>query len=271
MKAFAIASGLLLAAVLAGGAIFVASGLYDVSATDQHLRPTYHLIEAAMERSIERRARGIAVPALGDPAQLRRGIAIYHAHCVQCHGAPGVAPEPFALAMRPLPRPLVRSGLERAPGFLYWSIRHGIKMTGMPAWEFRLGEDDLWAVVAFLRELPALSADDYAARSGAALARREEPAAGPADAERGKRALEQYACVACHQTPGVLGPEAHVGPTLHGIGARTILAGVLPNTPDNMRRWIRAPREVKPRTAMPDLGVTERDARDIAAYLATLR
>jgi cytochrome c1 len=71
--------------------------------------------------------------------------------------------------------------------------------------------------------------------------------------------------------PGATGPRARVGPPLAGIASRKILAGVLPNTPENMVRWLRGPQSVDPPTAMPDLGVTERDARDITAYLATLK
>lgn len=68
-----------------------------------------------------------------------------------------------------------------------------------------------------------------------------------------------------------MGPNAPVGPALEGIARRSMLAGVLPNSPVNMARWIREPQKVNPGSGMPDLGVTERDARDIAAYLATLR
>jgi cytochrome c1 len=69
----------------------------------------------------------------------------------------------------------------------------------------------------------------------------------------------------------ITGPEARVGPPLTGVGSRLMLGGVLPNTPENMVRWIRAPQQHSPLTAMPDLGVTERDAVDIAAYLAKLK
>lgn len=260
-------------ALVAAGAGFVVSGLYDVSATDEHLPHTYALIRETMQRSIERRARGIAAPELGAPAQVQSGLAIFRVHCVQCHGAPGVAPEPFSLGLRPLPRPLVRSGMERSPSFLFWVIKHGIKMTGMPAWDFRMSDDDIWALVAFLRELPALTPAQYAERAAAARApppAQRDEASAP-DAERGMRALEQYGCVGCHEAPGKRGPEARVGPPLEGIASRSIIAGRLPNTPENLARWIAAPRQVKPQTAMPDLGVTPRDARDIAAYLETLR
>lgn len=267
LAALGIAGALLAIAAAA----FVWSGLYDISATDQHLRPTYFAMRKTMERSVERRAKAIAVPPLGDAAQLARGVALFRAHCVQCHGAPGVAPEPFSLALRPLPTPLVRTGRERSPAYVYWVVRNGIKMTAMPAWEFRLSEEEIWAVVAFVGALPKLSPRDYSAMRGTEAPKAQTAATYASDTERGRHALEQYGCAGCHQIPGVLDVEARVGPTLHGIARRETLGGVLPNTPENMVRWIRAPREFSPETAMPALGVTERDARDMAAYLATLK
>ena len=74
----------------------------------------------------------------------------------------------------------------------------------------------------------------------------------------------------CHTIPGVPGARGVVGPPLTGIADRVHLAGRLTNTAENMARWIRHPREVDPRTAMPDTGVSEQDARDISAYLYTL-
>jgi mono/diheme cytochrome c family protein/cytochrome c2 len=254
-----------------GGVAFVWSGLYDISATDQHLRLTYHTIRRTMDRSVGRRASAIVVPPLDAPALLERGVALFRKHCVQCHGAPGVAPEPFALSLQPAPTPLARSGLDREPAYLYRVVKHGIKMTGMPAWDFRLEDEDLWAIVAFVRHLPTLSPPEYAALPDAGIARDDVGTPGEPDPRRGKRALEQYACVTCHEIPGMVGPEARLGPTLHGIGSRETLGGVLRNTPQNMARWIRSPRSFAPASAMPELGVTERDARDMAAHLATLR
>jgi cytochrome c2 len=79
------------------------------------------------------------------------------------------------------------------------------------------------------------------------------------------------ACQTCHVIPGIRGPDAQVGPPLGGIAGQLYLAGVLRNTPDHMIEWLRNPQQVDPLTAMPNMEVTERDARDIAAYLYTLR
>jgi cytochrome c1 len=100
---------------------------------------------------------------------------------------------------------------------------------------------------------------------------RAEEADGPGDAKRGKLAIEQYACVTCHRIPGIVGEHAPVGPPLARMATRELIAGVIANNPQNMVKWLREPQKLHPRTTMPDLGVTERDARDIAAYLATLK
>jgi mono/diheme cytochrome c family protein len=261
-----------IAVALAGaaGGIVVFSGWYDISATDEHLAPTYRVLDIVMRRSVRERGEEIAVPPLEDEAMVMRGLAVYRAHCVACHGAPGVAPEPFALGMTPTPANLVHTAREWPAGDLFWTVKNGIKMTGMPAFEFRLDEGELWAAIAFLKRLPKISPREYAALQAPALAPRAGAASKP-DAARGRRAIHQYACLSCHAIPGMVGANAPVGPPLGGIGARTIIAGVLPNTPDNMVRWLRAPRSVNPHSAMPDLGVTEQDARDIAAHLATLK
>lgn len=91
------------------------------------------------------------------------------------------------------------------------------------------------------------------------------------DAEHGRQRLRDYGCISCHTISSVTGADGLVGPSLDRIGSRTYIGGVLHNTPANMIRWIQNPPEVDPLTAMPQLGVTESDARDIAAFLYTLR
>lgn len=97
--------------------------------------------------------------------------------------------------------------------------------------------------------------------------RKPPVAAGAPDAGRGRIALSQYGCQSCHMIPGVTGPRVHVGPPLEDMGARTFIAGSIPNTRANLERWIMDPRQLDHRTAMPDLDVTARDAADMAAYL----
>lgn len=99
----------------------------------------------------------------------------------------------------------------------------------------------------------------------------EEAAPPPGDAESGKAAITVYGCDSCHVIPGIRGADGRTGPSLERIAKRVYLAGVLPNTPEEMAHWIRAPEAIDPRTAMPNMGVSESDARDITAYLYTLK
>ena len=90
------------------------------------------------------------------------------------------------------------------------------------------------------------------------------------DAARGARALERYGCGACHVIPGVRNADGMVGPPLNWFGRRTMIAGEVANTSDELVAWIMDPQRIEPGTAMPDLGVTATDARDMAAYLYRL-
>jgi cytochrome c1 len=90
-------------------------------------------------------------------------------------------------------------------------------------------------------------------------------------AERAPAHIRAYGCGSCHTIPGVAGARGLAGPPLTAMADRAYIAGMLPNTPEQMVEWIRNPKAVDERTAMPTLGVSEADARDIAAYLFTLR
>ncbi len=267
-------AALALTALTVGGLV-IYRGIYDISATSQHLQPVHSLLETTMRQSVRLRARDIATPPLDDGQRLARGAALFRDHCVQCHGAPGVAQSGFGQSMQPVPGPLVDALQRWRPREIYWITRHGIKMSGMPAWQFRLDDEALWDVVAFVNTLPTLSAQAYAQMTGGAGAA-PQPAAPaaplrPGDVERGKLALGQYACQACHTIPGITSSSPNVGPPLQGLASRSLIAGKLANTPENLVRWVRDPKAFKPQTAMPDMGVSEEHARDMAAYLATLR
>jgi len=88
---------------------------------------------------------------------------------------------------------------------------------------------------------------------------------------RGRAVIEQYDCGSCHTIPGVRGARGLVAPPLFWFSRRTFIAGELPNTPANLVRWVREPQDVEPKTAMPALGLSDQQARDVAAYLYTLR
>ena len=152
-----------------GGVVVLRAGWYDISASAQHLQPVYTMLEQALRYSVRHHASDVVVPPLGAAQQVARGALLYSANCAQCHGGPGFAQSKIGQSMQPLPGPLIDANVRWQPRELYWITRHGIKMSGMPAWEFHLSDADLWAVVAFMRVLPTLSARDYAAVTAPAL------------------------------------------------------------------------------------------------------
>ena len=271
-----LAAGTLVAAL--AGALFVYAGVYDISATEQHTAPVYWVLKTVMRQSIRNHARTVEMPPLADPALVMRGLALYDASCVRCHGAPGVAPQAFALGLRPVPANLANSAREWPPAELFFAIKHGIKLTGMPAWQYRLPDDALWAIVAWLQVLPLESPRQYVADVQVA---RQSPAAnapiawppayGNGNVERGNELMQQYACITCHEIPGVVGASGPGGPPRTGLAGGGCLGGGVAHTPPYQGRGRRAPQHIAPDGAMPNLGISERDASDMAAYLYTLR
>jgi mono/diheme cytochrome c family protein len=149
-----------LAAVVAGGAV-IYSGIYDVSASTPHWSPTLWALETARVRSIKTHAHGIVPPA--DLDKLERvvdGALHYSEHCANCHAAPGIEADDMAEGMYPKPPLLTDVSKRFAPDELFWILKNGIKMTGMPSWGDH-SDDDLWSAVAFLEKLPGMTPDDY--------------------------------------------------------------------------------------------------------------
>ena len=91
------------------------------------------------------------------------------------------------------------------------------------------------------------------------------------DPARGKAAIDRYGCTACHSIPGIAGPKGMVGPSLEHFGSRAYIAGKFANNPETLIKWLQNPPAFDPNTAMPNMGITEPDSRDIAAYLYTLK
>ena len=114
-----------------------------------------------MHNSRRHHARDIVAPPLGAPGLVLRGAVVYRDKCAQCHGGPGFAQSDYGQSMQPVPGPLMDAGKRWQTRELYWITRHGIKMSGMPAWEYHLSDNDLWAVVAFVKALPALTPKAY--------------------------------------------------------------------------------------------------------------
>jgi cytochrome c553 len=187
--------------VVAGALLFAWSGLYNVAASKGHFAVTAWLLQLAMRSSVQTHAGDVAPPPLDDPRLIAIGAGHYASGCEPCHGSPGRPRNPIALQMLP-PPPDLRERLDWTDAELFWIIRNGIKYAGMPAWVAPERKDEVWAIVAFLRRLPALGPEDYrrlamgddrrpAADAGAESAFFEAPTDAPL-----------AACVRCHGLDG---------------------------------------------------------------------
>lgn len=148
--------------IAAAGLAFVYSGLYDVAADADHTGPVEWVLSTTQSRSVHRRAEAVRPPewlARPDPAVLRRGHLRYHELCATCHGAPGVDLSPIGQGLNPAPPELSHEADE--PKELFWVTRHGVKMTGMPAFGVTLDDQEIWEIVAFIQQMPKMTEEEY--------------------------------------------------------------------------------------------------------------
>lgn len=158
--------------LILAGLLFIFSGVYDVAATSEDGGLIAWVLETTRERSVHRAAGSLEVqaPRLDDPRMIRSGFVRYHELCATCHGAPGVDVSPTGQGLNPFPPELAGEAGEDSEE-LFWVVKNGIKMTGMPAYGVTLSDEEIWEVVAFLKRMPQLSPEEYQAlarESGAA-------------------------------------------------------------------------------------------------------
>jgi mono/diheme cytochrome c family protein len=148
--------------VLAGAAALVIyAGLYNIAADVPHTQPLYLLLETVRERSVAARARDIVVPNnLDDANRLSKGAGQYAEMCSGCHLAPGMKRTEISRGLYPR-APELRRQTDLTPAEQFWIVKHGVKMTGMPAWGVTHQDELLWDVVAFVRKLPQLTPEEY--------------------------------------------------------------------------------------------------------------
>jgi mono/diheme cytochrome c family protein len=138
------------------------SGTFDIAADDPHWGITSRIIESMRNRSIARQAGDVTVPSSLDDAKLiASGASEYAQMCTACHLAPGMKDTEMRKGLYPMPPELALHGAHRSPAEQFWIIKHGIKMTGMPAWGLTHDDRRIWSMVAFLRKLPSLSPERY--------------------------------------------------------------------------------------------------------------
>jgi mono/diheme cytochrome c family protein len=153
--------GSALLAVIGAASLAVYAGIYNVAADMPHTEPVFWLLKTVRERSIALRATGVVVPGdLADPKRVASGAGQYAEMCSGCHLAPGMKRTEISRGLYPR-APELRRGSHLTPAEEFWVVKHGLKMTGMPAWGVTHNDGLLWDIIAFLRKLPELTPVEY--------------------------------------------------------------------------------------------------------------
>jgi len=155
--------GVALLAVIGAASLVIYAGIYNVAADIPHTQPVFWLMTTVRERSIAAGATDVVVPHdLADPKRIASGAGQYAEMCSGCHLAPGMKRTEISRGLYPR-APELRRGSLPTPAEDFWVVKHGLKMSGMPAWGVTHNDEILWDVVAFLRKLPELTPDQYQA------------------------------------------------------------------------------------------------------------
>lgn len=164
---------LMVLAAIAGA--FVYAGVYNVGADAPHWRFVHDTLDTLRERSIARSASGIEEPAdLNDAARIAAGAGLYAEMCTGCHLAPGLGKTELSQGLYPPAPEFASRGLEHTPAQQFWAIKHGIKLSAMPAWGRTHDDELIWNMVAFVRQLPKMSPAQYRAAVESAPAGHDE-------------------------------------------------------------------------------------------------
>jgi len=231
MKRWLVTAVVLLSAAGALGLAVAASGVIPVTASGGHFAITEWLLIFAKERSVSTHTLGAPAPPLGEPSAVLKGAGHFESACRPCHGAPDLAQQPrVARAMLPPPPNLSERAPAWEPKELFYIVKNGIKMTGMPAWPALGRDDEVQAMVAFLEVLPSLDADGYrglvhgAPSADVAAAPSGEPLGGLVGDAHPPRVVAA-SCGRCHGLDG-RGRGNAAFPALAGQSPRYLLAAL---------------------------------------------
>ncbi len=146
-----------------GAFIYAWTGSYNIAATESHWSLTESFIDMLKNRSIASHSGDIRAPDLDKPEMRQKAMPHYHGMCRHCHGAPGYAPKEFAPGLYPSPPPMASGHIQEhyTNAELYWIVKHGIKMTGMPAFGKNHSENQIRGLVAIAREMPEMTSEQY--------------------------------------------------------------------------------------------------------------
>ena len=158
------------------GLLVILTGGYNVAATDRHPALSEWALTTTMRNAVQEAADDIEAPAEFTPAMITAGAGEYKAMCVQCHGGIGEGRAEWAETMRPKPPALAHAAREWSSEEIFWLVKHGVKMSGMPAFGPTHDDRTLWNIAAFVKAMPEMSEQEYA---GYAVGHVDPPGAAP--------------------------------------------------------------------------------------------
>jgi cytochrome c553 len=245
-----------------GGFLVAASGIIPIKASSGHWAITRWFLQFSKTRSVATHTLALKVPSLDEPSMVLKGAGHYETGCAPCHGSPGRPQPRVAQSMLPPPPNLQRIRSKRDDSELFYIVKHGIKFTGMPAWPAANRDDEVWSIVAFLRQLENLDAGEYDRLAQGPMRPAEGEGAPIEDLQTPEKLPEAVtdSCVRCHGTAG-LG---------RGTGAFPKLAG---QTPEYLRASLEAYAHGKRHSGIMGpiaAGLSPGAIDELAAYYAAL-
>ena len=148
------------------GLFVVYTGAFNVAATEEHTSFTRWAFDTTLHNSVKSRAADVGAPESLTPEMIGAGAGSYKSMCQHCHAGPGVERSTWANGMRPRPPHLAEAAAEWEPEEIFWLVKHGVKMSGMPAFGPTHDDRALWSIAAFVKGLPAMTPEEYAALGG---------------------------------------------------------------------------------------------------------
>jgi mono/diheme cytochrome c family protein len=165
---------MVLVVLAAFAGIFIYSGVYNIGADAPHSRVVYSLLNELRDRAVKYYAGDIKPPAdLNDPRRIAAGAGLYNEMCTGCHWGPGLERSELSQGLYP-PAPEFARGDDLSPAQQFWVIKHGVKLSAMPAWGKTHNDELIWDMVAFIRQLPKMNGEQYRAAVASAPESHEE-------------------------------------------------------------------------------------------------
>jgi len=152
---------LLLFILIVGAGLYLYNGMYNFAATSPHNNLTSLVIHESVEISVKKHAKNVPMSHLGENASIEEGSEEYDEMCAMCHGGPGLPESVLYKGLYPSPPKLYKDHDDWTDEELFWIIKNGIKMTGMPAYGPTHSDEEIWTIVAFVKKLPELSEYEY--------------------------------------------------------------------------------------------------------------